>query len=147
MIIWNNRIKLMSVISRVCIISIIRMIKASSVSETDITWNFVPLTIWSMLEMSIGIICPCLVTLRPILRSIFGKTYHNRGSTVPRNVAENTAPGPFQRMPQSLHDYEARLAYHTTFDRESIRRSESNIPLAGIRVVKDVNIENRIARL
>ena len=139
---------------RVCIFSIIRAIEVISVSQTDVTWNYTTLNIWSLLEMSIGIICPCLVTLRPILSFIFGQSYHklsNQKSAKTSNtnftdMTDNVASGPFHRMKQSSDDDEARLAYHNIIAPDS-NGQDHDIPLTGIRVIKDINVESREAGL
>jgi len=95
----------------VCIFSIVRLFITLSTAQTDITWNYVPLAEWSAAETSMGIICPCLITLRPLLR-LFGKSYdstHHMTATT-ATATGGCAPddggsrGPFIRMNHSVTD-------------------------------------------
>lgn len=102
---------LLSLGATVCIFSIVRLFKVISTAQTDITWNYVPLAEWSVAESSIGIICPCLITLRPLLR-IFGKSYdstHQMTATTGTGTrgcasVDGGSRGPFIRMNYSVTD-------------------------------------------
>ena len=140
-------------VTRVCVFSIIRLTKIISTSQTDIIWNYTALIIWSTLELAIGIICPCLVTLRPILRFVFGKFYdrsHDQINTITggptlSHASKNSLFGPYHRIDKFVDNDEARLAYHSTRRQESQRSESDMIPMVGIRVVKGVNVENKAA--
>ncbi|KAL8904400.1 MAG: hypothetical protein Q9207_003296 [Kuettlingeria erythrocarpa] len=54
----------------VVIVSIIRLIVLSRISETDLTWNYINGGIWSATEPSVAVICACLPSLRPLFSSL-----------------------------------------------------------------------------
>ncbi|KAK0509450.1 hypothetical protein JMJ35_007844 [Cladonia borealis] len=51
----------------VCIISIIRLVVLSRLTNFDVTWNFSDSAIWSTAEPCMGVISACLTTLRPLI--------------------------------------------------------------------------------
>ncbi|KAJ5970944.1 uncharacterized protein N7479_000862 [Penicillium vulpinum] len=58
----------------VCIVSILRIVSVKSAVIPDPTYtSLVPAT-WSTVEQSVGIICACLPTLRPLFRRFYGAT-------------------------------------------------------------------------
>ena len=64
----------------VCIISVFRIIYISTgVQFLDITYSKIPTDIYSILELTIGIICACLPIMRPIISKAL-PTFHSRGS-------------------------------------------------------------------
>lgn len=56
----------------VCIVSILRIIAFNHSNPKDPTYTTVNTAMWSSIEQSIGIICACLPTLRPLIRRIYG---------------------------------------------------------------------------
>ena len=55
-----------------CIISIVRLFTLRSAIDTvDPTWDNVPTSYWTVVELNCGILCACLPTLRPLLRKLF----------------------------------------------------------------------------
>ena len=136
--------------SRVCVFSIIRTIQVLSVSGTHFTWNYINLAVWSILETGIGIICPCLVTLRPILRFIFRKfhdpssaqNYKLTGNAAHTNVPEFDISDPYKRMKYPSCDDEVRIIYHNTRRLET-HKLEPDLPLTGILITRDSNVESR----
>lgn len=76
--------------SSTCVISIVRLFTLrSAVNTTDATWDNVPTSYWTVVELNCGILCACLPTLRPFLRrvlpSVFPRTenssrHHRRPS-------------------------------------------------------------------
>ncbi|MCJ1249738.1 hypothetical protein MMC30_006964 [Trapelia coarctata] len=64
----------------VCIISVFRIIYISTgVQFFDITYSKVPTDIYSILELTLGIICACLPIMRPIISKAL-PTFHSRVS-------------------------------------------------------------------
>ena len=47
--------------------SIIRLVEIVSMSQTDITWSYYGVAIWSVIEVNVAVISTCLPTLRPLL--------------------------------------------------------------------------------
>lgn len=70
----------MTVLPSACIISIVRLfyLKISRDSH-DPTWDSVPASYWTVVELNCGILCACLPTLRPLLRRIFPSLSHSSG--------------------------------------------------------------------
>ncbi|KAH8744842.1 hypothetical protein F5883DRAFT_439541 [Diaporthe sp. PMI_573] len=68
-----QKIALVSVFSMgffVCAISVIRIFTLrKSITNSDHTWNTAMPAIWSLVELSCAIICLCVPTLRPLIRS------------------------------------------------------------------------------
>lgn len=55
-----------------CVAGILRCYAVVIMTENeDITWNFGRGFIWSSIEPSLGIVCACLPTLRPLVRYVF----------------------------------------------------------------------------
>lgn len=69
----------------------------------DITYTMINVSIWSTIEQSIGIICACLVTYRPLLgrlRSFYSRTTDNprtQGDTSKSTEMPNLRPRPPRR--------------------------------------------------
>ncbi|KZF23478.1 hypothetical protein L228DRAFT_238042 [Xylona heveae TC161] len=60
----------------VCIAGIVRLHFLSQMYVTpDFTWNMAQSFIWSCVEPCIGIVCACLPTLRPLLRTLFPRLF------------------------------------------------------------------------
>ena len=55
-------------------ISIARTVAVFSLSKSDDTWDFAPVTLYSSLEIDTGLICACLPVIAPLLRFMPGKS-------------------------------------------------------------------------
>jgi hypothetical protein len=54
-----------------CIISIVRLFTLrSAINTTDPTWDNVPTSYWTIIELNSGILCASLPTLRPLIRKV-----------------------------------------------------------------------------
>ncbi|CAI7663307.1 unnamed protein product [Penicillium manginii] len=58
--------------SFVCIVSVLRIVSFDFLSLEDATYVSVNPSTWSSIEQSVGVICACLPTLRPLVRSLSG---------------------------------------------------------------------------
>ncbi|OQE37327.1 hypothetical protein PENCOP_c010G03362 [Penicillium coprophilum] len=58
----------------VCIVSIIRIVSFESAVLADPTYTSIGPATWSSVEQSVGIICACLPTLRPLFRRLYGSS-------------------------------------------------------------------------
>jgi hypothetical protein len=56
----------------VCIVSILRIVSFESAVVSDPTYTSIGPATWSSVEQSVGIICACLPTLRPLFRRLYG---------------------------------------------------------------------------
>ncbi|MCJ1439411.1 hypothetical protein MMC27_008805 [Xylographa pallens] len=116
----------------VCIASVIRYTYLKEVIPVDVTYTNVLPGIWSLIELSTGLICACLPAMRPVLRylvppfvrslaesfdaksSARRKPYTHRGqtSTTRSNTNSSTKPSiPTEESPQD--DYDMSI-YKTT---------------------------------
>lgn len=68
-----------------CAASVIRVIAFNQVNFNDITYTMVDISIWSTVESSIGIICACLITYRPLIGRL--------RSTYSGNITDHGTPG------------------------------------------------------
>jgi len=72
-------------LSSTCIISIIRISYLSQRTQSkDIFWTSVTPACWSIVEIHCGVICSCLATLRPLLRTLF--PWLHLGGTEPNDI-------------------------------------------------------------
>ncbi|KAJ5780667.1 hypothetical protein N7457_005827 [Penicillium paradoxum] len=60
--------------SFVCIVSILRVVSFDNANPNDPTFSNVNPATWSSVEQSVGIICACLPTLRPLFRRLYGSS-------------------------------------------------------------------------
>ncbi|KAK4695002.1 hypothetical protein P7C71_g2665, partial [Lecanoromycetidae sp. Uapishka_2] len=76
---WREKAGLVAVFSLgvfVCATSIIRTTTlASSSRSTDVTWGYIPPTVWSVVEANTGTICACLPMLKGPLSSLFPRVF------------------------------------------------------------------------
>jgi len=67
---WPQRLLLCIVLgfgAAACIVSILRLLTVrQSTQSTDGTWDKVPSSVYGAIEPNLGILCACLVTLRPL---------------------------------------------------------------------------------
>ncbi|KAJ6178544.1 hypothetical protein N7519_009005 [Penicillium mononematosum] len=69
----------------VCVVSILRIVSFESAALNDPTFTSVGPETWSSVEQSVGIMCACLPTLRPLFRRLYGppRTPSERVSSAP----------------------------------------------------------------
>ena len=72
---------------RACAASIVRVVAFDLIDVNDITYTIVPVSMWNSMEQSIGIICACLPTTRPL----FGRLLHNFRHASGRNEKPHIA--------------------------------------------------------
>lgn len=60
-----------------CIISILRIVAFDNSSAGDPTYTTINTAMWSSVEQSLGIICACLPTLRPMFRQLYDASQHS----------------------------------------------------------------------
>ncbi|KAK0744307.1 hypothetical protein B0T21DRAFT_428594 [Apiosordaria backusii] len=79
---WPQRVLLVIVLGfggMACIVAILRLqVLQLSASSLDRTWDSYFSAIYGVIESNVGIICACVVTLRPLIRKI--KWLHSAGS-------------------------------------------------------------------
>lgn len=63
-----------------CIVCVLRPVAlAAAATNTDTSWHAPLASIWSSVEVSTGIICACLPTLRVLLSQLFSKSFNSSG--------------------------------------------------------------------
>ncbi|KAH9825445.1 hypothetical protein Tdes44962_MAKER04146 [Teratosphaeria destructans] len=60
-----------------CLASILRIAQFQKSKQSDPTYTTIDSGMWSSIEQNVGIICACLPTLRPLVRSYWGKSGHS----------------------------------------------------------------------
>lgn len=96
-------------------ISITRTVAVYTVSEKDITWNFIPVMLYSTLEIDTGLICSCLPVMGPLLQLLYSKrpkgssdSYNQQGDyRLRRSKTERHPMNSFSR----LRDHDQRSEY------------------------------------
>jgi len=64
-----------------CITSILRLPSLYQISKsTDLTYDNTTIATWTSIELNTGIICACLVTLKPVLSLIFPQLDYSKNS-------------------------------------------------------------------
>ena len=77
----------------VCVASIVRVPFIAHMSLVDQTWSDIDGFIWSLVELSLGIVSACLPTLRPL----FLRVFHGGYPATPK--CENSdSPSPRRKM-------------------------------------------------
>ncbi|KAL9125795.1 MAG: hypothetical protein Q9217_005050 [Psora testacea] len=51
--------------------SIARLVYFYQVDPNDISYSLVPIVFWTSAELFLGILCPCVVTFRPLMRTVY----------------------------------------------------------------------------
>ncbi len=76
-----------------CVASIVRVVGFNWIDFNDITYTIVSASIWTTIEQSLGIICACLPTTRPL----FGRLLHN----IKHSTGHSSDPTPQEAAPRS----------------------------------------------
>jgi hypothetical protein len=64
-----------------CVTSILRLPSLYKISKsTDLTYDNIGIASWSSIELNTGIICACLVTLKPVLGLVFTRLDYSKNS-------------------------------------------------------------------
>ena len=136
--------------SRVCIISIVRLVTISQITRTKAPWGSSSVYMWSLAELAAGIIFPCLATLRPLLRQIRKKRHTgglpNRQSAalgrISRTRISPQHPAGESRPSDSTMDGDnidrTDSSGHTAITNQASQLESDSIPLTGT--------NNRISR-
>ena len=60
--------------------SIVRVVAFNQVNLADVTWTLVGVATWTTIEQSVGIICACLPTLRPLFGRLLSNIKQHKSS-------------------------------------------------------------------
>ncbi|KAK3903065.1 hypothetical protein C8A05DRAFT_43640 [Staphylotrichum tortipilum] len=109
----------------VTVVSIIRVKALITLGmSSNITWDNHPVTIWSMIELNVGIICICMPTLRLLLVRLFPKL--GRGGTSYINRYQHHSGGA-----QGLSGRGARMGQGRTGQGRTVEDSTSTLKSDG----------------
>ncbi|CAI4219643.1 unnamed protein product [Parascedosporium putredinis] len=73
-----------------CVISIVRLFTLrSAINTQDPTWDNVPTSYLTVVELNCGILCACLPTLRPLIRKLFPRLLANEETNNTPNKARS----------------------------------------------------------
>ena len=64
-----------------CVASIMRVTSFSQVDFEDVTYTVTPAEIWTVIEQSMGLICTCLLTTKPIFDYLINRAKKNSSGT------------------------------------------------------------------
>ena len=99
--------------SSVCVASLIRIYYITFLKSGDYTWVIGKVFMWSSIEPCIGILCACLPTLHPLIRTVLSRVF---GTSSARYVAsrnqEATNKKTFIRRQRPLDWDETLLTTH-----------------------------------
>lgn len=144
----------------------IRVWAIRNIDQTDVTWSYVRPITWSGVEISIGITCACLPILQPLLQATFGRCYgrilgssNNINNRSARNLygkggeqishAEHGRPQMSRRATGDFAMFNQRVERKPPVNVMSTWSSaeggeggsDDGIPLQGIQVTKEVEME------
>lgn len=107
-----------------CVVSILRIVAFDSSNQDDPTYTTINTAMWSSVEQSLGIICACLPTLRPLFRQLYdasqysldkGSGSHSNTQFTPIRLSRFEPPGNADDSTVSF----ARMATNGTRSRAS----------------------------
>ncbi|QVM12373.1 hypothetical protein D8B26_007003 [Coccidioides posadasii str. Silveira] len=79
---WKEKVGLLGVFALGTFVCITSIIRTTAVAQTttgrkkDITWDFIPRSVWTLVEANTGIICACLPILKGPLGRLFPRLFH-----------------------------------------------------------------------
>ncbi|KAJ5233793.1 uncharacterized protein N7469_005559 [Penicillium citrinum] len=79
----------------VCVVSVLRIVSFDFVTLEDVTYVSVTPSTWSSIEQSVGVICACLPTLRPLVRRLYGASSNTpewRSGSTPNSSQRSSFP-------------------------------------------------------
>ena len=145
-------------INSACAASIVRVVAFDQVDFNDIQYTLVTASIWTTIEQSIGIICACLPTTRPLfgrlLHNIKHSTGHDTGShkvahsseiPLPHYASRPATDGSFD----TTRDGFARLQDESSVGLSSVTAHASsaardNLPIVAERIVKQQTLQQQV---
>lgn len=90
-----------------CAASIVRVVAFDQVKLEDVTYTLVTASIWTTIEQSIGIVCACLPTTRPLIKRFISAAKDSNEDTLDRTMKTSSMP---------LSNYAARQGVHDSTD-------------------------------
>ncbi|KAE9379595.1 hypothetical protein N431DRAFT_500120 [Stipitochalara longipes BDJ] len=123
----------------ICVIGIVRLFFVATLKMTDVTYSLVDTYVWSSVETSVGVICACLPTLRPLFMKLFPKSgFETRVATAPHIYSTE------RNRPRNQHDVE-NFERIPEYQLGSLSPSVSSN--TAIIVTHEVERENRLGKL
>lgn len=98
--------------SSACLISIIRAVQVRDTSyKADPTWDGVFVKYWTIVELNISVIVPCLLVLKPLLAKLFPSLSRPQPSPSPEDAPQTIGSDPFNRRPASERTHSTRESW------------------------------------
>ena len=125
-----------------CVASIVRVTAFNQVDPEDVPYTITPAGIWTVIEQSMGIICACLPTTRPIFDRVRSNG-KNSNSSATHDTATRVPLGNFSSRSnlRPLADISkagfARLDEEIALEPNSVSTHASMTPRGGLPVVTD----------
>ncbi|KAL9600847.1 MAG: hypothetical protein Q9219_002889 [cf. Caloplaca sp. 3 TL-2023] len=135
------------------IISIVRVHTNTTIKNTDPTWDWVMVMIWSTVEGNVGVICACAPVLAPLVRRCVGRS----AATTPRSSKDPPSAKDLWRARPTHRDLSfnrldeedtANLMYpgggnsvHCQTSSDTAGKGGSVMELGSIYVTSNVNVE------
>ena len=142
---------------RACTASIVRVVAFDQVKLEDVTYTLVTASIWTTIEQSIGIVCACLPTVRPLIARFWkGVKKSNEDDTLRQKtfsssipLSRPTAQHGVQRSTNMVDDGFVRLTESLELGNGSVTAYVSeargdNLPVAVDAIVKQQRLEQHV---
>lgn len=104
----------------VCIASLVRIYYITFIRSHDYTWVIGNVFIWSSIEPAIGILCACLPTLHPLIRSVVTRVFgtssarytgsKNKDATNKRTFIRRQRPLDWDETLLTTHDIQVEMS-------------------------------------
>jgi hypothetical protein len=93
-----------------CVATLMRLPSLSTFKiSIDPCWDYVPVTIWTIIELGVGFVCISLPSIRVLLVKIFPKSLKNLVSNITTNSQSrsksNMTPGPQRTYPSQVDEW------------------------------------------
>lgn len=112
-----------------CAASIIRVVAFDQVDFNDIQFTLVTASIWTTIEQSIGIICACLPTTRPLFGRLLHNIKHSSGHDTGSHKVAHSSEIP---LPQYASRPATNGSFDTTRDGFARLQDESSVGLSSV---------------
>lgn len=138
-----------------CVASIVRVTAFNQVDFNDITYTLVTASIWTTIEQSMGIICACLPTTRPLMGRLFSNIQsrdkdhpsgtpdtHPKAIPLPTYTSRPSLGGPLDNSRTGFARLEEENLVGAGFvTTDASRISDDDLPTVPDRIVKQQKVE------
>ena len=107
--------------------SILRIVSFGSAILTDPTYTSIGPETWSSIEQSVGIICACLPTLRPLFRRLYGPSGISSDGATSAPDSQNQFSRSCQTLP--IGEESSVVGFAPSSSRQQHKRRSSSLQL------------------